>query len=209
MARKSSNFNLNDASTWNSLGVVFFGLLFAVALFFIVYNFFVTPKLQEIDSNMAKIDKQKNEYTKNKALVELIPRLKKEVAEWQIAKNEAKKYLPTDISMPQLIDNVYLAAQDNGIVFNKFTPEGDINQKFYTIKPITLSTNVGFSSMSSFIEQVTALKRIMNIQSVSFKTPNSRKGFAETPNSPLQMTAQLRTYIFKDDTKIESKSTRR
>lgn len=102
--------------------------------------------------------------------------------------------------MPSLVDSVYVSARDNGFVFDKFRPEKGIDTEFYRIEPISLSADVGYVSMSAFIEEVTTLKRIMNVHSVSFKADaNTDSVDAKSSNTPLKMTAQLRTYIFKED----------
>ncbi len=57
--------------------------------------------------------------------------------------------------------------------------------------------------MASFVQKVTSLDRIMNIDSVSFKRSRNNKADDEDnidiEDLPLDMTAELRTYIFKGD----------
>lgn len=198
---KKSNFNLNDLSTWTVPIVLFAAAVIVAIIVYGIKMFFVDEVTQDIESINSKVTTQEQTYAKNQAIIAILPHIRKEVSELKIVRDEAKKFLPTEISMPALIDNVYLAARDNGIVFSKFTPENDIDTDFYTIKPIALSAEVGYESMSAFIEQVTTLKRIMNVQSVSFSAGSQSKDTDNvgSSNLPLEMTAQLRTYIFKDD----------
>lgn len=198
MARKS-NFNVNDLSTW-SIPVLLFSCLVVIGLLaFSIKHFFVNDITDNISSTDLQVSKQEQEYLKNQKIIALLPHIRKEVAQLEKVRDEAKKFLPTQVSMPSLIDNVYLSARNNGIVFNKFTPEKDIEKEFYTIKPISLKAEIGYISMSDFIEEITTLKRIMNVHSVSFSSNEKKDNFSDTKNTPLQMTAQLRTYIFKDN----------
>ncbi len=205
MAQKST-FNINDLSTWTLPIVVIFAVIIIAFIGYLIKMLLVDDVTLQVNAVDAKIIKQEQIYTKNQEIIALLPHIRKEVSELQIVRDEAKKFLPTEVSMPALIDNVYLAARDNGIVFDKFMPEKDIDTEFYTIKPIALSAEVGYESMAAFIEQVTTLKRIMNVQSVSFDARQANNQEApRSANEPLEMTAQLRTYIFKDDENINPK----
>lgn len=205
MAKKST-LNINDLSTWTIPVVVIFVVAIIAIIGYLIKMFLVDDVTLQINGVDKKIIKQEETYSKNQEIIALLPHIRKEVSELLIVRDEAKKFLPTEVSMPALIDNVYLAARDNGIVFDKFTPEKDIDTEFYTIKPIALSAEVGYESMAAFIEQVTSLKRIMNVQSVSFDAKRTTNQEApRSANDPLEMTAQLRTYIFKDDEHIDSK----
>lgn len=197
---KKSNFDFKDLSTWTIPIVLIAAIVLVVLVGYFIKKVLVDDVTQTIISKDNQIVKEEQTYLKNQEIIALLPHIRKEVSELEIVRDQAKKFLPTEVSMPALIDNVYLAARDNGIVFSKFTPEKDIDTEFYTIKPIGLSAEVGYESMAAFIEQVTTLKRIMNIQSVSFESSVQANEQDEgVANEPLEMTAQLRTYIFKED----------
>lgn len=62
--------------------------------------------------------------------------------------------------------------------------------------------------MGSFVQKVTSLNRIMNIEGVTFKRTRNSGNVAEDANIedlPLDMTAELRTYIFKDGSNESTK----
>lgn len=199
MAKKSS-INFSDLSTWTIPLIFVVGCLIVIFLFIVARTALIDGVTEEVNRVDQAVKKEEQTYAKNQNDLALLPNIRKEVSELKLVRDEAKKYLPTEVSMPSLIDNVYLAARDNGIVFREFTPESDIDTKYYTIKPISLNAEVGYLSMAAFIEQVTTLQRIMNVQSVSFSenSSNNADTFSGSSNEPLRMTAQLRTYIFKE-----------
>lgn len=205
MARKKNNVDLNDLSSWPLPLVLFVSLLVVCGVAFVIKMFVADPVTDTINSTESEIKSKELEYAKNQEVVALLSHIRTEVNELEIIRDEAKKYLPTEISMPSLIDNVYLAARGNGIVFNDFTPKPDIDTEFYIIKPVELSADVGYLSMSSFIEQVTSLKRIMNVESVFFKAEAKNGSPLRDSDDPLTMTAQLRTYVFKDTKNSKTK----
>ncbi len=201
---KQSKVDINDLSSWPLVLTLIVGAVIIALFVLLLKSFLADDVTAEVDSVAGKITQQGNTYKKNVEIVAMLPHIRKEVVELKLIRDEAKKFLPTQVSMPSLIDSVYLAARNNGIVFDKFTPEGDIKREFYTIKPISLSAETGYVSMSAFVEEVTTLKRIMNVQSVDFKAASKNGEYEKNANAPLKMTAQLRTYIFNDDEEISS-----
>lgn len=196
MKRKFSSFNINDLSTWGLPICLLAGCLIIAAVTYAGQSFFVGGITQNIEKKADKIAKTEREYMKNMRTLAVLPQIRQEVKELEKVRDEAKKFLPTEVSMPNLIDSVYESARNNGIIFGSFAPQADIDTPYYTIKPISLSTNTGYLSMAAFIEEVTTLKRIMNVDSVSFSSSQSTPEPDE--NLPLNVTAQLRTYIFKE-----------
>lgn len=197
MAKKNS-VNLNDLSTWTLPVILLAAAVIIGILFYIIKAALVEDVTKKIRTKAGQISKEEKTYAKNTKVLASLPQLREEIKTLETVRDEAKTYLPTEVSMPSLINYVDIAAEKNGINFNSFVPEKGKNSKFYTIMPISLTANVGYISMASFIEEVTTLKRIMNIQNVSFSRGGSRN---RNPNEPLSMTAKLTTYIFKDDSK--------
>lgn len=196
---RQRQFNYNDLSTWSwwftgGIAVAIIGVLF-----FVLKAWFIDEVSAAVQLKKQAIVAEQKHYQTNKKMLSELPRIRGEIKALMAVYDVAKKYLPTDVSMPSLIDSVYRSARNNGIVFNTFAPQADIDMPFYTIKPITLSADVGFVDMAAFIEEVTTLKRIMNVHSVSFLRPaNGAKNSADVGNV-LRMTAELRTYVFKEN----------
>ncbi len=197
MARKN-NIDINDLSTWPVVMSLLFALLIACGIFYFLKTFLVDDISATINRKNNEIIRLENQYKKDRAIVAILPKIREEVKRLKKIQENLKTYLPTKVFMPSLIDNVYLVGRNNGIVFNKLVPEKYIEEKYYSIKPISLKAEIGFESMAAFIEEVTTLERIMNIDSVSFQVQDNDILLHKNANVPLTMTAQLRTYVFKD-----------
>lgn len=195
---RQRKFNYNDLSTWSWWFTTGVAVVIVCVLFFILKAWFVDEVSATVRLKKQAIIAEQQHYQTNKKMLSELPRIRGEIKALMAAYDVAKKYLPTDVSMPSLIDSVYRSARNNGIIFNTFAPQADIDMPFYTIKPITLSADVGFVNMAAFIEEVTTLERIMNVHSVSFiRSANATKSNADV-NNELKMTAELRTYVFKE-----------
>ncbi len=204
MARKNK-VDINDLSTWPVMMSLLFALFIAAGIFYFAKTFLVDDITANIERTNNEIIQLENQYKSDRAIVAILPQIREEVKRLKEIQANLKTYLPTKVFMPSLIDNVYLVGRNNGIVFDKLVPEKYIEEKYYSIKPISLKAEVGFESMAAFIEEVTTLKRIMNIDSVSFQVGNDDVLLHKNANAPLTMTAQLRTYVFKDTLVDEEK----
>ncbi len=196
MARKK-HVDVNDLSTWPVVMSLFVAIVLASGIFYLLKTLLVDEVIDQVESRNAEIVKQENQYKRDRQIVAILPQIREEVKKLKEVQAHLQTFLPTKVSMPSLIDNVYLVGRNNGIIFDKLIPEKYIEKKYYSIKPISLKTEVGFESMASFIEEVTTLKRIMNVESVSFQVKRD-DALHRNANAPLTMTAQLRTYVFKD-----------
>ncbi len=200
---KKSDVNMSDLATWPIALSLVFAVVIAAAIAYGAHMFLIADVTSRVASLDSSIRKQESKYLSNQKIIALLPAIRKEVSELELVRDDAKKYLPTEVAMPSLMDNVYLAGRENNIIFKDFKPEDGEDGDYYIIKPITLSADAGFLDMAAFIEKVTTLKRIMNVHSVSFDIDGNSRGRSESrvqmSNDRLAMTAQLRTYIFKED----------
>lgn len=183
----ASNLEINNLSSWP--------LWFRIIIALVIAGFFIfIAKILILDSTKATLQSTEQNYSKTKTNFQT---LQAEVADLDaiIAETEALdtvlaemlKYLPSDIEMPSLIDSVYESARENSIIFEQLSPEKDIEETHYTIKPISLKADTGYNSMGSFIQKVTSLDRIMNIEGVTFKE-------LEEATKTLMRISILRTY---------------
>lgn len=203
-----SKLELNNLSSWP--------LWFKVIVALVIAAFFIfIGKLLFIDDAKSSLQTTEKNYTQTKTNfatlqndVADLDAIRAETAALDAVLKDLLHYLPNDVEMPSLIDSVYESARENSIVFEQLTPEKDIEGEHYTIKPIALKANTGYNSMGSFVQKVTSLNRIMNIEGVTFKRTRNSGNVAEDANIedlPLDMTAELRTYIFKDGSNESTK----
>ncbi len=194
---KKNGININDLSTWPIIMTLFVAIVIAAIILYMVKTFFIDELTDRINRKNTEIIQQENQYKRDKQIVAILPKIRADVKKLQTMQENLKTFLPTKVSMPSLIDNVYVVGRNNGIIFDKLVPGEYIEKKYYAIKPISLRAEIGFESMAAFIEEVTTLERIMNVDSVSF-TVSDNDTSHRNANVPLLMTAQLRTYVFKD-----------
>ncbi len=196
MRYRRLSFDLNDLSTWQSPVTVSISLLLGFAFFSFWKILFIDEVRTKIQQIQPIVTKQKQLYARNQSLISSIPAIEAEIEQFKTTKNLAKTFLPTEISMPSLIDSIYVAAQRNHIVFDELAPKEDINETFYFIKPITLTAVADYSSILGFAEDIANSKRIITIHNMTLTAPVED---TKDKKQQLKMTAELRTYIFKEN----------
>lgn len=200
----ASKLELNNLSTWPIWFKVIVAAAITGAIFFIAKVVFLDDKKSELQGTESTYNKSKTNFATLQNEVADLDAIQNETNALELMLQDMLRYLPSNVEMPSLIDNVYESARENSIVFEQLSPEKDIEQTHYTIKPISLKANTGYNSMGSFIQKVTSLDRIMNIEGVTFKrgrgqNRDDNESDIDIQDLPLDMTAELRTYIFKDE----------
>lgn len=189
-----SQLDQQNPGTWPiyyKLGVWI--LIVAVAVFLynqFVYSDFVTQQ----ESNQSSIRKLENQFkTKYQYHLDLplYQEQQKAVTENLL---ELLGYLPSQLEISNIIDQIYDASYHNGLNFASIVPQAQIAEKFYNVQPIALQTTAGFDSFSQFIEEVNKLPRIIALSSF-----NLTSDFKPQKSSALTVNSQLETYVYNQD----------
>lgn len=169
----------------------------AIAMYFLYGKFAKQEKEELIASQEQEIGNLKKEHDE-KYLVTLDLKLYEKYAEdlKEIFKG-LLVYLPSDLEMPNLIDNTAENARNNGIQFERFQPEGDQKDEFYNIKPIKLEAESGFYNTINFVQSISALDRILNIADINMEDTND----STRKESVLDVDSQLVSYVYTGDLK--------
>lgn len=204
MVKKMSNkskFEIGNLSTWGIVHRAFFALLL-FALVCLAYYFFKGKEQQEnVDGLQSSLQSSLTNYEKKAKDFAELKYIREEVELLKGVLKETVKNLPTNEEWPSLVNSVYESAKDNGITFEKYQPKSKIEEDYYLVQPVELGADAGYLSISSFVEKVTSLERIMNVESVTLKSKLKKveKGDIDLQNLPLEVSGELRTYIFKDE----------
>lgn len=185
-----SQLDMSNPGTWPFVYKLLLWIIMIVLLVFLYFNFIRKPILETQDANSAKIEELTKSYTRLYQYTLDLPQYQQRSKEVVTVLRSLLAYLPSRSEMPDLIDSVYDTATDNNIEFSAFTPEGDQVKKYYRVKPISLATETAFVSFAHFVEQISALDRILNISSMSL---------ASAGGDSLQVNSQLQTYIYTQD----------
>lgn len=186
--------DLHAPSTWSPALVATMAVAIIALIVGLSHWLFVADIAHQIERTKSQISEQKQLYQSNQQTLSKLPTIRREIDALEQTREALRAHLPTDLSMPLLLDNVYQVARDNHMVFSRLKPEANIDSHYYSIKPIRLQAQSGFIDSVAFIDAVSRLSRIVSVQNVSF---SAEKNYQGEPNHALKTTIELRTYLLK------------
>jgi len=116
---------------------------------------------QQLRTDLA--DARKNEFAYQKDLAELTDR--------QHRQRELNKVLPVDTEYPSFLSAVQSVANVSGIGLTSWTPQPEVNEKFYARVPMKVTLVGRYHQVAKFFYGVGQLDRIINMENISLTDP--------------------------------------
>jgi Tfp pilus assembly protein PilO len=108
----------------------------------------------------------------------------------QMELEELKALLPEQRELTNVLQNVQDRARRTNLSLRRFSPKDDIQQEFYSGKPIEVEVTSSFANLRSFYDQMAHYQRIVSISDfglTQIKDDDLNKG--KTINAKFTMTA--------------------
>lgn len=172
------------------------GILVGTLLLLLVvgYLYIYTPHSEQIAKLNEEIESVRADRDRKKAIAANLPKLQKDLREWDIKLKTAVSQLPDSREIPELLSNISTKAREAGLEIVLFRPRAENVQEFYAEIPVDIVVRGGFYSAVTFFDEVGKLNRLVNIDNIDFKNP---KVAGEQVN--LEISTLATTYRFLDD----------
>lgn len=178
--------------TWPIYYKVLVWVFIIVICVFLYKNFIYDDLISTQNSNKNQIQSLEYDYKTSYQYKVDLPLYKQEQKKLKAVLVGLLKYLPSQTEMPNLIDQIYYASQQNGLNFAKLIPSSQIKEKYYNIQPISLKTAVNYNSFDKFAEQLNKLPRIVNLPSFTLSA-------VKAYDTLVAIDTTLETYIYNHD----------
>jgi len=115
--------------------------------------------------------------------------------------DEMLQQLPTETEMPDLLEDVSRIGVENGLAFELFRPQNEFSEGgVFISKPIAIRARANWHQFASFISDVSALDRIVTLESVEIRAEGQRAdGAGQQDEDNLIIEATLQTYRYPED----------
>lgn len=172
------------------------GILVGVVLLLLTvgYLYIYTPHSEQITKLQEEIESVRADRDRKRAIAANLPKLQKDLKEWDIKLKTAVSQLPDSREIPELLSNISTKAREAGLEIVLFRPRAENMQEFYAEIPVDIVVRGGFYSAVSFFDEVGKLNRLVNIDNIDFKNP---KVTGDQVN--LEISTLATTYRFLDD----------
>lgn len=165
-----------------------------VLLLAVGYLYIYTPYSEQITKLHEEIDNVRADRDRKRAIAANLPKLQRDLREWDVKLKTAVSQLPDSREIPELLSNISTKAREAGLEIVLFRPRAENVQEFYAEIPVDIVVRGGFYSAVTFFDEVGKLNRLVNIDNIDFKNP---KVAGEQVN--LEISTLATTYRFLDD----------
>ena len=172
------------------------GILAGLIIFLLVIGYFYIylPGDVGITKLTEEITGIRNDRDKKKTLSANLPKLKKELQEWDAKLKAAVAQLPDRKEIPDLLSSLSIKAREAGLEILLFRPRAENFQEFYAEIPVDIVVRGGFFNAVTFFDEVGKLNRLVNIDNIDLKNPK-----VGGDQVALEISTLATTYRFLDE----------
>ncbi|MBM4303146.1 MAG: hypothetical protein FJ112_02335 [Deltaproteobacteria bacterium] len=180
-----------------------------------LYDFFNGEQVRfqaQLEQKNKELLNAKNELERLKNFSTRLEEVKARVKKTNNEFEEALEYIPRTLDFSKLLAKLNLLARNSGVEIEVFKPlkdqgnssaEGNSTEEktnsFYQTVTLDLKLNGGFAQTLMFFDQISRLKRILNVESLNMtpKTIDGQRGLAVNL-TPIETNVVLKTYRFSE-----------
>lgn len=186
-----SELDVNDIGIWpGAVKAIILAILFIVVLTG-GYFFYLTEKQDLLTGIQAEETTLKSEYESKAFKAANLQQYRDQQKEMEARFGTLLRQLPSDTEVPGLLEDITLAALNNGLKIESIDLQPERRAEFYVELPITVTVNGDFHDLGSFVSGVANLSRIVTLHDFSI--------VPETSPGDLKMSILAKTYRYLDE----------
>lgn len=166
------------------------GVAAAVIGFFATSNSLISLTETEIENRAALVSEYETKYGKYDAAT----KYKDQLVEIENRFNEQLQQLPKETEIPGLVDDLNRAGEQAGLKFETLQLGSEVSKEFFIEQPIEIEATGDYHSFGQFVSLVSALPRIVTIQSFNASVADDK---ARVPEVTYSIKASTYRYLDK------------
>jgi type IV pilus assembly protein PilO len=172
---KINEFDFNDIDwenmgSWPLVGKAIFCTIIAVAILVSGYFMMLEPMQVKLSREFKQEIQLKKDFENKAFQVANLAEYKAQMTEMEQSFKSILKQLPRDTEVPGLIDDISLAALNNGLDLKMISPQKQVNTEFYNELPIQIEVEGDFHELGAYVSSVASLPRIVTLHDFSIST---------------------------------------
>lgn len=169
------------------------------------YYDFTTTEIPQMEAQRSEVERKfaskQQEYNRLKEFAQNIETIKQELRELNLQLETAQEHMPRQFNLSGLLRKLTMLAQNSGVELSSFRPakqEARGDGTFYSTINIDFEMRGTFTQCLVFFDQVSRLKRIVNIESLKMVVRDTSSSTRSNNGLVSETTGQIRTYRFTD-----------
>jgi type IV pilus assembly protein PilO len=172
---KINEFDVNDIDwenmgSWPLIGKVVFCSIIAIAILVGGYFMMLEPMQVKLNRESKQEVQLKRDFENKAFQVANLDEYRAQMVEMEQSFESILKQLPRDTEVPGLIDDISLAALDNGLDLKVISPQQQITTEFYNELPIQIEVEGDYHELGAYVSSVASLPRIVTLHDFSIST---------------------------------------
>ena len=178
---KINEFDVNDIDwenmgSWPVAGKAVFCSVIAIAILVGGYFMMLEPLNQKLSREIKQESQLKKDFENKAFQVANLEEYKAQMVEMEHNFESILKQLPRDTEVPGLIDDISLAALNNGLDLKVISPQKQISTEFYNELPIEIEVEGDYHELGAYVSSVASLSRIVTLHDFSITTKGKDNG---------------------------------
>ena len=183
------DLDVNNIGGWPSPLKAIILVLLIIVVVGAGYFLYLTDKQTSLDAARKQEGTLKSEYEAKAFQAANLPQYRQQKEEMEVSFGTMLRQLPSDTEVPGLIEDITLAALDNGLQIESIDLQPEHKAEFYVELPITIGVSGEYHDVGSFVSAVANLSRIVTLHDFTIK-PSSGG------NQNLKMSIVAKTYRY-------------
>ena len=172
---KINEFDINDIDwenmgSWPLVGKVIFCTIIAISILVGGYFMMLEPMQVKLNRESKKEVQLKKDFENKAFQVANIDEYREQMIEMEQSFESILKQLPRDTEVPGLIDDISLAALNNGLDLKVISPRKQVTTEFYNELPIQIEVEGDYHELGAYVSSVASLPRIVTLHDFSIST---------------------------------------
>jgi type IV pilus assembly protein PilO len=184
-----------------ALSIILAGVGYASYEFFFVFQGQEFPILDAAYKKVeSDVEAKKNELKQLQEFSKNIEQVQKELKELQAKLDSALEYMPRTFKLEGLLRKLTLLAANSGVELSTFRPKKgeEKGSSFYSTIAIDFDMKGSFTQTLVFLDQLTRLKRIVNIDSLKLRPMDAAANATRSGATIVVTQASIKTFRFSE-----------
>ena len=168
-----SDLEMDNIGAWPTAVKAIVLVLLFVAVLVGGYFFYLTDKQKLLDASEKQEVALRSEFESKAFQAANLPQYRQQKEEMEATFGSMLRQLPSDTEVPGLIEDITLAALDNGLTIESIDLQPERKAEFYVELPITIVVTGEYHDIGAFVSAVANLSRIVTLHDFNIKpSPN-------------------------------------
>lgn len=171
-----NSFLENKVATLNKnqkIGICLAVIIIPVVAFYFLSFSKKAEIIKGLEGNIVRLEK---EVATVKAQAAKLDQHIAEMKETELKFKEASLVIPDSKEIPSLLTNISEQASGSGLDISSFVPKTELPKQFYAEIPFSIKVNGTYHNVGYFLDSVSKLPRIVNVNSLSLGGASNVEG---------------------------------